>query len=86
MADLHWTRARFQPLRPVSARRMLAAFLVAPLLWVAALASVSWLVDRSDAIELGLLIAAASFLLGLAALSLLRAARRREERRYVRGR
>ena len=63
---------------------MALTWIVGPLLWVAALATVSWLVDRSNAIEIGLAIAAGSFALGLLVLSLQRHARLREERRYAR--
>ena len=43
----------------------------------------SWLLDRTNAIELGLLITAASFVFAAVVLSLLRLGRRREERRYA---
>ena len=53
------------------------------MLWVVALLLASWLLDRTDAIELGLLIAAAAFVFAAVVLSLLRLGRRREERRYA---
>lgn len=76
--------ARFHPMRLISRTKMVLTWVIGPLLWVAALATVSWLVDRSNAIEAGLAIAAASFGLGLVALSMQRHARLREERRYAR--
>ena len=77
-------QTQFRPLRLVSHTKMVVAWIVGPLLWVLALASVAWLVDRSNAIELGLAIASGSFLLGLVVLSLLRHGRLREDRRYAR--
>ena len=52
-------------------------------MWVAALLLASWLLEYTDAIELGLLVSAASFVVAAAVLTLLRLARRREERRYA---
>ena len=57
--------------------------MIGPILWVAALLLASWLLDRTNAIELGLLITAASFVFAAVVLSLLRLGRRREERRYA---
>ena len=52
-------------------------------MWVALLMVASWLLDESDAIELGLLISTATFFFAAVVLSLLRVGRRREERRYA---
>jgi hypothetical protein len=54
-----------------------------PILWLVAMLVASWLLDRTDAIELGLLLTAAAFLFSAVVLSLLRLGRRREERRYA---
>jgi hypothetical protein len=54
-----------------------------PVLWLASLVVVAWLLARTDLIELGLLIAAASFVFAATVLSVLRLGRKREERRYV---
>jgi hypothetical protein len=70
-------------LRPASGPNLIAALVLGPILWVVALLLAAWLLDRSDAIELGLLIAAASFVFAAVVLSLLRLGRRREERRYA---
>jgi hypothetical protein len=43
----------------------------------------SWLLDNTQAIELGLLISTAMFLFAAVVLSLLRLGRRREEREYA---
>jgi MFS superfamily sulfate permease-like transporter len=59
------------------------AIVLGPILWVVALVLVSVLLDRTNAIELGLLITAASFFVAAVVLSLLRLGRRREERRYA---
>ena len=52
-------------------------------MWVSALMLASWLLDRTNAIELGLLITAATFVFAAVVLSLLLLGRRREERRYA---
>ncbi len=57
--------------------------MVGPILWVAALVLGAWLLDRTNAIELGLLIAGASFVFAAVVLTLLRLGRGREERRYA---
>ena len=54
-----------------------------PILWLAALLLASWVLDQTNAIELGLVVTAASFVFAAVVLSLLRLARRREERRYA---
>ena len=63
--------------------KLIAALVLGPILWLVALLVASWLLDRTDAIELGLLVTAASFVLAAVVLSLLRLGRRREERRYA---
>jgi divalent metal cation (Fe/Co/Zn/Cd) transporter len=82
-SDADLPSVRFQPLRPASRGRLLAAFVFGPLLWLAALAVVAWLFVNSTVIVLGLLVAAASFVISLVVLAGLYAGRRREERRYV---
>jgi hypothetical protein len=81
--DVQGIDERFRPLRPASRPKLIAAFVLGPILWVAALMVVAWLVDRTDAIELGLLVTAASFVFAAVVLSLLRVGRRREERHYA---
>jgi hypothetical protein len=75
--------ARFRPLRPASQRRLLVAFVVGPLLWVAALIVVTWVVDRRDAVEAALVVTAASLVMAVPILAGLYALRRREERRHA---
>lgn len=70
-------------MRPASRPQLIAAFVLGPILWLVALLVASWLLDRTDAIELGLLLTAAAFLFAAVVLSLLRLGRRREERRYA---
>ena len=70
-------------MRPASGPKLIAALVLGPIMWVVALMVASWLLDRTDAIELGLLLIAASFLFAVVVLSLLRLGRRREERRYA---
>jgi hypothetical protein len=86
MADDADRALRFTPLRPATRWRLIATAIIGPLLWLVALLVAAWLVDRGDAIELGLLVAIGSFVLALPVLALLRAGRRREERRYADGR
>jgi hypothetical protein len=73
----------FVPMRPASGPKLIAALVLGPILWLVALLVASWLLDRTDAIELGLLLTAAAFLFSAVVLSLLRLGRRREERRYA---
>ena len=79
-------RKRFRPLRPASGTRLAAAIVLGPVAWVLLFLVTSWVVDYTEAIALGLLIAAISFMAGVIALSLLRWERHREERRYADGR
>ena len=81
--DAHGFDEPFRPLRPASGPKLIAALVLGPILWVVALMVASWLLDRTNAIELGLLITAASFVFAAVVLSLLRLGRRREERRYA---
>jgi hypothetical protein len=84
--DAHPEAERFRPLRPASRRRLIAAAILGPLMWVVALVVGAWVADRGDAIALALLIAAASFAVALIVLAALYAARRREEGRLAHGR
>jgi hypothetical protein len=81
--DSHGFVEPFRPLRPASGPKLIAAIVLGPMLWVVALIVASWLLDRTNAIELGLLVTAASFVVAAVVLSLLRVGRRREERRYA---
>jgi hypothetical protein len=74
---------RFRPLSRASRPKLIAAFLLGPVAWLVALLVTAWLLERTDAIELGLLLAGASFAVAAVILSLLRLGRRREERRYA---
>jgi Flp pilus assembly protein TadB len=72
----------FRPLRPASGWRLVAAVILGPFAWFVAFTVVAWLVEKSDAVEIGLLITLGSFVVGLIALLVLRAGRNRERRRY----
>ena len=74
---------RFRPLRPASHARLAAAIVMGPVLWLAAFAVASWVIELTDAIAYGLLIAAGSFMAAVIVLSVLRWGRHREERRYA---
>jgi hypothetical protein len=72
--------ARFWPRRRATpAKRAVALFLVGPLLWVVALIAIAFVVKRSDVVEIGLLITAASIAVALVFLVPMRLVRRREE-------
>jgi hypothetical protein len=76
---------RFRPLRPASRPRLIVAFALGPVLWIVALLVAAWLIDRTDAIEVGLLVTLAAFVVAAPVLGLLWRGRRREERRYADG-
>jgi hypothetical protein len=83
--DVHRLDEPFRPLRPASRPKLIAAIVLGPALWLVALGIAAVVLARTDAIEIGLLLTAASLALAAAVLSLLRLGRRREERRYVDG-
>lgn len=63
--DLQGFEDRFRPLRPASGPRLIAAFVLGPVAWVVALVVAAWLVERTDAIETGLVVSVASFLVSV---------------------
>jgi hypothetical protein len=73
----------FQPLRPASKGRLLAAAIAGSLMWVVALVVAALVLDRSAAIQIGVIVTFASFLVSTFLLVMLRAARRRRERRHA---
>jgi hypothetical protein len=75
------TATRFEPLHPASRSRLVVAFVVGPLMWLVALVVALVLIERTDAIELGLLIAFGSFVVAAIGLLAFYAARRRQELR-----
>ncbi len=77
---------RFEPLVPASRGRVIAALVLGPILWLAALVLAAWVVHKTDAIALGLAVMAGSFVIAVLVLSLLYVSRRRQEKRYERGR
>ncbi len=79
-SDTEPSSVRFEPLRPADRGRLVAAILLGPFLWLVALAVAAWLFAYTWAIQLGLLVTIASFLLALPVLALLRRRRLREER------
>jgi membrane protein DedA with SNARE-associated domain len=74
---------RFRPLRTASGPRLIAASVLGSSLWMLGLVVVAVLVHRTQAVELGLLIAVATVLVAVPILILFRLDRRREERRYA---
>jgi TRAP-type mannitol/chloroaromatic compound transport system permease large subunit len=81
--DVQGFDERFQPLRPASRPKLIAAIVLGPVAWLVVLVIAAWLISFTDAIEFGLLVAAGAFVLAAIVLSVLRLGRRREERRYV---
>jgi len=74
----------FRPLRPARGWRFTLAVIVGPLTWLLAFLMIGWLVEKFDAVEIGLLIAFGSFVVGLILLLVLHTGRNRERRRYER--
>ena len=74
---------RFRPMRTASGLRLIAAIVLGPFLWLVGLVTVAVVVQKLDAVELGMLIALGSVLVALPILIVVRLARRREERRYA---
>lgn len=74
---------QFTPLGPAPRSRLVIAFVVGPALWLGALILVALLLERTNAIEIGLLVTIASFVVSLVVLLLLRSGRRRQERQYA---
>lgn len=73
--------ARFQPLRVSAEVTRRAAFILGPVVWLVALVVVAVVVKRRDAVELALIVAAASFAVGVVVALAARRARLREESR-----
>jgi ABC-type transport system involved in multi-copper enzyme maturation permease subunit len=74
---------RFEPLRPASRGRLIAGFVLGPVLWLVALIVAAWVSNHSSAIALGLLVTVAAFLVSLLVLGVAHALRSRRERRYA---
>src|SRR5918997_5067105 len=79
-------RDLFQPLRPAKGTKLILAAVIGPVAWVIAWLVAAWLIERSDAIEFGLLVTIASFLFAVPVLGLLAWGRAREERRFEQAR
>ena len=62
---------------------MIVGVVVGPLLWLVALVAVAWFFEYTWAIGFGVVVTVATFLVALVVLALLRAARVRQEKRYV---
>ena len=76
----------FRPLRPAKGTKLVLAAVIGPVAWVIAWLVAAWLIERSDAIEFGLLLTLGSFLFAVPVLGLLAWGRAREERRFERTR
>jgi hypothetical protein len=73
----------FTPKRPVSRRRFVVRVLIAPFLWLIAFVVAAIVVRHTNAIGIGLAVAFGSMLIAVLVLTLIRAARDRERRRYA---
>ncbi len=78
--ELNKAPRRFRPLRVAPRSTRVALEILLPLLWVAALIVLSVLVREQDAIEIGLLVAGASFVVAVVLLLPQRMLRVRRER------
>ena len=77
---------RFEPLSPAPRSRLIAGFVLGPILWLAALVIAAWALDESSAIALGLAVAVGAFVIAVLVLSWVYVARRRQEKRFEHGR
>jgi peptidoglycan/LPS O-acetylase OafA/YrhL len=73
----------FEPLRPASRGRVVAALVLGPILWLVALIVAAWVFNHHSRIVLGLLVTVVSFFISLLVLAVVHAARRRQEERYA---
>jgi membrane protein implicated in regulation of membrane protease activity len=80
MAESSELPARFEPLRPAGRSKRRVALLLGPGAWVVAFIVLAFLVGRRNAVELALLVVAASFVVGLVVSGWMRRGRVREER------
>jgi ABC-type thiamin/hydroxymethylpyrimidine transport system permease subunit len=76
----------FVPLRPVTRRQLMLRAVLGPIVWIVALVVVAIVVRKTDAILLGVVVAAAGMAISVVLLALLRVGRNRERRRYGDGR
>ena len=74
---------QFEPLRPASRGRLIAAFILGPIFWLVALVIAAVLLEFTGAILFGLVVTAASFVISMLVLGLIYGARRRDEKRYA---
>jgi hypothetical protein len=70
-------------LRPASRATLTIGAIVGSAMWIVALLVAAFVVDRTNAIGVGLLVTLGSFTVAALALGALRWARDREERRYA---
>ena len=78
--DLDVPTPRFEPLRPATRTRLIAAFVLGPLVWLATLVVLAAVLERTRAIENALLVTVVSLLVSLPVLALLHAGRQRQRR------
>ncbi len=84
--ERHPSVPAFEPLTRARRWRLVLGAAIGSVLWLVTLIVGAIVLHRTEAIELGLLIAGVSFAAALLVVSVLRALRRREERRYADGR
>jgi hypothetical protein len=70
---------QFSPLRPPSRRRRALTLLIGPVLWLAGLVVLSFVVRHRDSVEIAVFVTALSFLVWMFVLLPMRARRSREE-------
>jgi preprotein translocase subunit SecF len=74
---------RFEPRQRASRSILIVGVIIGPLLWLVVIAGGAYLLKYSWAVALGLLVGITSFIVALTVFGLLRAARVRQEKRYV---
>ena len=74
---------RFEPLRPASRGRLIAGFVLGPILWLLTLILAAVVLDESPAILIGFAVTVGSFVIAVLLLSWAYVARRRQEKRFV---
>ena len=83
LEDVGTSSVRFEPLHPATRSSLIAGVLIGPLLWLVVLVVGAWAFEYTWAIALGLVVVVVSFIVALIVLSLMWAARVRQEKRYV---
>ncbi len=80
--DRDFATPRFQPSRPARRPALILVYIFGPLVWLVAFLIAAVALERVNVIEIGLAVTIVAFVVSLVVLSILRAARQREQRRF----